>query len=72
MLQMIRISLTKPQTGHSAQITPGQRREGAPVLHFSEVEDEGNTGDEDKVKEAHGGKKVGNLSKIGTAYEHLK
>lgn len=42
------------------------------MLHPGEVEDKGHTGDEDQVEEAHGGEEVGDLSKVGTAQEHLK
>lgn len=42
------------------------------MLHLCEVEDEGHTGDEDEVEEAHGGKEVSHLSKVGTAEEHLE
>lgn len=42
------------------------------MLHLGEVENEGHTGDEDEVEEAHGGKEVSHLSKVGAAQEHLK
>lgn len=64
--------LTQPQACHTAQVTPWQRWQRAPVLHSGEVQDEGHTGDEDQVEEAHGGEEVRNLSQVGTAQEHLK
>lgn len=42
------------------------------MLYLGEVEDEGHTGDENEVEEAHGGKEMSHLSKIGTAKEHLE
>lgn len=42
------------------------------MLHFGEVEDEGHTGDEDEIEEAHGGKEVSHFSDVGTAQEHLE
>lgn len=64
--------LTQPQASDAAQVTPWQRGQRAPVLHPGKVEDEGYTGDEDQVEEAHGGEEVGDLSQVGTAQEHLK
>lgn len=65
-------ALTQPQTSHTAQITPRQRGQRAPVFHPSKVEDKRYTGDEDQVEEAHGGEEVSDLSQVGTAQEHLK
>lgn len=42
------------------------------MLHFGEVEDEGNEGDEDEIEDAHGGEEVSHLTQVGTAQEHLK
>lgn len=42
------------------------------MLYPGEVEDEGHTGDEDEIEEAHGGKEVGHLSKVGAAQKHLE
>lgn len=42
------------------------------MLYSGEVEDEGHTGDEDQVEEAHGWEEVGNFSQVGTAQEHFK
>lgn len=42
------------------------------MLYLGEVQDEGNTGDEDKIEEAHGGKEVSHFSKVGAAQEHLE
>lgn len=42
------------------------------MLHFGEVQDKGNTGDEDKIEKAHRGEEMSSLSQIGTAEEHLK
>ena len=42
------------------------------MLHLGEVEDEGHTGDEDEVEEAHGGEEVSHLSQVGTAQKHLE
>lgn len=65
-------TLTQPQSCQSTQVSPGQWGQRAPVLNLGEVEDEGHTGDEDEVEEAHGGKEVGHLSKAGTAQKHLE
>lgn len=64
--------LTQPQSRQSTQVSPGHRGEWAHVLYPGEVEDEGNTGDEDEVEEAHGGKKMSYFSKVGAAKEHLE
>lgn len=42
------------------------------MFHSGEVEDEGHTGDEDEIEEAHSGKEVSDFSKVGTAQEHLE
>lgn len=42
------------------------------MLHLGEVEDEGHTGDEDEIEEAHGGEEVSHLSEVGAAQEHLE
>lgn len=42
------------------------------MLHFGEVQDEGNTGDEDEIENAHRGEEMSSLSQISTAEEHLK
>lgn len=42
------------------------------MLHFGEVQDEGNTGDEDEIENAHRGEEMSSLSQIGAAEEHLK
>lgn len=63
---------TQPEAGHSTEVTPWQRGQGTPVLHFGEVENQGNAGDEDEVEETHRGKEMSCLAQIGTAKEHLK
>lgn len=57
-------ALTQPQSCQSAQVSPGQWGQWAPVLYLSEVKDEGYAGDEDEVKEADSGKKMSHFSKV--------
>lgn len=42
------------------------------MLHLGEVQNEGHTGDEDEIEEAHGGKEMSYLPKVGASQEHLK
>lgn len=64
--------LTQPQPCQSTHVSPGQWGQRAPVLHLGEVQNEGHTGDEDEIEEAHGGKEMSYLSKVGASQEHLK
>ena len=64
--------LTQPEPSQATQVSPGQRGQRAPMLHFGEVEDEGDEGDEDEIEDTHGREEVSHLTQVGTAQEHLK